>query len=414
MTERDWIHLGLSILGCIPVVGIAANIANAVLYFQEGDALNGLLSVAGALIGVGGVTAAIGAAKGICALTTVGQAIKTAGVAYTAGASAMQTIEAASKTFNMLKENDFQWNEEILISAGQTALSLAGTIAGFKAVGSCINEAAALSASGLACFVAGTKVLTDKGFKNIEDIQPGDKVYSTSDETGESGYKEVLQVFQKETEVVTHVFYEVEKEDGETRTEEIETTLNHLFWCEGEWKAAGTLKKGDLLTLADRSQVEVTEITYEDRHTTVYNMEVEDYHTYHVGEDGVWVHNTDMTCGVTSGGGTSESGKTVNGFETKVNVGQQKKHIPGTNEYINEINNGRTKSIMDGGIDDIQNLLDNYAGTGQFVGANKERVDFGQVIGQYVNPNTGVGTDTTIGIIHYGNNGAHIVPARPN
>ena len=72
MTERDWIHLGLSILGCIPVVGIAANIANAVLYFQEGDALNGLLSVAGALIGVGGVTAAIGAAKGICALTTVG------------------------------------------------------------------------------------------------------------------------------------------------------------------------------------------------------------------------------------------------------------------------------------------------------------------------------------------------------
>ena len=305
MTDRDWIHLGLSILGCIPVVGIAANIANAVLYFQEGDALNGLLSVAGALIGVGGVTAAIGAAKGICALTTVGQAIKTAGVAYTAGASAMQTIEAASKTFNMLKENDFQWNEEILISAGQTALSLAGTIAGFKAVGSCINEAAALSASGLACFVAGTKVLTDKGFKNIEDIEEGDYVYSTSDETGESGYKEVLQVFQKETEVVTHVFYEVEQEDGETRTEEIETTLNHLFWCEGEWKAAGTLKPGDKLTLADGSQVEVTEITYEDRHTTVYNMEVEDYHTYHVGEDGVWVHNTGDGCGVTSGAGKS-------------------------------------------------------------------------------------------------------------
>ena len=299
MTERDWIHLGLSILGCIPVVGITANIANAVLYFQEGDALNGLLSVAGALIGVGGVTAAIGAAKGICALTTVGQAIKTAGVAYTAGASAMQTIEAASKTFNMLKENDFQWNEEILISAGQTALSLAGTIAGFKAVGSCINEAAALSASGLACFVAGTKVLTDKGFKNIEDIEEGDYVYSTSDETGESGYKEVLQVFQKETEVVTHVFYEVEQEDGETRTEEIETTLNHLFWCEGEWKAAGTLKPGDKLTLADGSQVEVTEITYEDRHTTVYNMEVEDYHTYHVGEDGVWVHNNG--CGISEG-----------------------------------------------------------------------------------------------------------------
>ena len=330
MTDRDWIHLGLSILGCIPVVGIAANIANAVLYFQEGDALNGLLSVAGALIGVGGVTAAIGAAKGICALTTVGQAIKTAGVAYTAGASAMQTIEAASKTFNMLKENDFQWNEEILISAGQTALSLAGTIAGFKAVGSCINEAAALSASGLACFVAGTKVLTDKGFKNIEDIQPGDKVYSTSDETGESGYKEVLQVFQKETEVVTHVFYEVEKEDGETRTEEIETTLNHLFWCEGEWKAAGTLKPGDKLTLADGSQVEVTEITYEDRHTIVYNMEVADYHTYHVGEDGVWVHNTDKTCGIL--GTQSKDTSTPSSKKLRQNLIDKGKNVP---EYSN-------------------------------------------------------------------------------
>jgi hypothetical protein len=27
-------------------------------------------------------------------------------------------------------------------------------------------------------------------------------------------------------------------------------------------------------------------------YTTVYNIEVEDYHTYFVGEDGVWVHNT--------------------------------------------------------------------------------------------------------------------------
>jgi hypothetical protein len=28
----------------------------------------------------------------------------------------------------------------------------------------------------------------------------------------------------------------------------------------------------------------------------VYNIEVEDYHTYFVGEEGVWVHNTN--CGM--------------------------------------------------------------------------------------------------------------------
>ena len=39
---------------------------------------------------------------------------------------------------------------------------------------------------------------------------------------------------------------------------------------------------------------------------------------------------------------------------------------------------------------------------------------FGQIIGQYIDPDTGVGVDTTIGIIQYGKKGAHIVPARPN
>ena len=108
------------------------------------------------------------------------------------------------------------------------------------------------------------------------------------------------------------------------------------------------------------------------------------------------------------------SSKTVNGYDTKVNVGQQNKHIPGTNEYKNALNNGQTKSIIYGDANDIQNLLNDKASTGDFIGANKERVNFGQVIGQYVDPDTGVGVETTIGIIHYGKKGAHIVPARPN
>ena len=41
-----------------------------------------------------------------------------------------------------------------------------------------------------ACFVAGTPVLTREGFKNIEEIRPGDLVYSKNVETGETGWKE--------------------------------------------------------------------------------------------------------------------------------------------------------------------------------------------------------------------------------
>src|SRR5690606_5809188 len=45
--------------------------------------------------------------------------------------------------------------------------------------------------------------------------------------------------------------------------------------------------------------------------TTVYNVEVEDFHTYFVGEGGVWVHNA---CGGPQGGGkgaTVPNGKAV-------------------------------------------------------------------------------------------------------
>ena len=47
------------------------------------------------------------------------------------------------------------------------------------------------------------------------------------------------------------------------------------------------------------------------------------------------------------------------------------------------------------------------------INGNKERVDFGQVIGQYIDSVTKEAVDTTAGIIHYGKKGAHIVPARP-
>lgn len=65
-------------------------------------------------------------------------------------------------------------------------------------------------------------------------------------------------------------------------------------------------------------------------------------------------------------------------------------------------------------------LLNRHAGTGQRVSGTRgqagyrERVDFGETIGEYVDSVTGARTPTTNGIIHYSKNGAHIVPARPS
>lgn len=46
-------------------------------------------------------------------------------------------------------------------------------------------------------------------------------------------------------------------------------------------------------------------------------------------------------------------------------------------------------------------------------GPCKEVLDFGKVIGESINKQTGAKTPTTWGKIHYGNKGAHIVPTYP-
>lgn len=99
--------------------------------------------------------------------------------------------------------------------------------------------------------------------------------------------------------------------------------------------------------------------------------------------------------------------KKFNGFDANISRGKQGKHISGHNNYI------KGKSSFTGTMDDAQRLINKYTGKGQALGINRERVDFGEIIGKYVNPKTGEAMDTTVGIIHYSKTGAHIVPARP-
>jgi RHS repeat-associated protein len=89
--------------------------------------------------------------------------------------------------------------------------------------------------------------------------------------------------------------------------------------------------------------------------------------------------------------------------------GAQEKHFPGHNSYTP----GRSTMTSD------PTKLAQKAGTGQQVGkqpvgtaGSKERVDFGERIGTYIDQ-AGNASPTTNGIIHYSNDGIHIVPARP-
>ncbi|EKN3850468.1 polymorphic toxin type 50 domain-containing protein, partial [Yersinia enterocolitica] len=62
-------------------------------------------------------------------------------------------------------------------------------------------------------------------------------------------------------------------------------------------------------------------------------------------------------------------------------------------------------------IGDIGNQIADIARTQGKIGnvairipGSKERINYGQVIGNYIDPQTGISTPTTKGIVHYGKN----------
>ena len=99
---------------------------------------------------------------------------------------------------------------------------------------------------------------------------------------------------------------------------------------------------------------------------TVYNLAVKDWVSYFVGKVRVYVHN-----GAYNGGSN-----TINGYIKTIHEGKQGKHIIGHNNYI------EGRSIFYGTVDDAQKLVNKFAGTGQWLGNDRERVNFGKIIGE--------------------------------
>lgn len=195
------------------------------------------------------------------------------------------------------------------------------------------------------CFIKGTRVQTKDGLKPIEDIKAGDYVLSSpEDGTGSPKFKRVVNSFINENKTIRRIAYYTEK-SGETCV--LVATGDHPFWIEGiGWKHADQLKKHEKLRMADGNRAEVMSqypvyrtsqknigwvqqwgdiensdgslmdyANYEpvpsDGHqkyinleiynsdnpyleVDVYNLDVEDYHTYYVGGDGdngIWVRS---------------------------------------------------------------------------------------------------------------------------
>ena len=168
-------------------------------------------------------------------------------------------------------------------------------------------------------------MLTEDGHKKIEDIEVGDKVWAYNEETGESAWKPVVQVFRNESELRTTLYIRAE----DSTVDEVISTPGHKYYLPdnninrrpGEklehasyiglgkkWVSACGLKEGDRVLLAAADSLTgkpkygiVTGVKTEQCESfTTYNFEVEDFHTYYVGKNSVCVHNAG--CGIETGG----------------------------------------------------------------------------------------------------------------
>ena len=137
--------------------------------------------------------------------------------------------------------------------------------------------------------MAGTLIHTNLGLKHIEDIEVGDMAASKNDQTGETEYKPVVRLFSFDNKTVLNLTFETENGEQEL----IQATQEHPFMFEnGQWKNAGQLIPGDTVQTNDNGEmVKLKAVATDDKRHTEYNFEVKDFHTYFVGEHGVWVHN---------------------------------------------------------------------------------------------------------------------------
>lgn len=141
----------------------------------------------------------------------------------------------------------------------------------------------------ISCFAGDTPVWTATGPRPIKEIQPGDRVLSQNATTGELAYKAVEMVTTRPPCPLIRVT---------VGGEEILATRGHPFWVVGKrWVMAKHLQVGDLLhSVSGPLAVErVDEVpTPEAWYEFAYNLQVEDFHTYFVGENQSLVHHLSM------------------------------------------------------------------------------------------------------------------------
>ena len=156
----------------------------------------------------------------------------------------------------------------------------------------------------LRSFSADTAVLLGDGTttKPISELEPGDEVWATDPETGESGPRGVEAVWP-------HYDWLLEFDvDGGSVT----TTEDHHFWnaTDREWQETQHLDAGDLLLTPSGEQLAAGSLDWSTWHyDEAYDLTIEGVHSYYVdtGDSDVLVHNCNRTLWEITQGGTERT-----------------------------------------------------------------------------------------------------------
>ena len=134
------------------------------------------------------------------------------------------------------------------------------------------------------CFVAGTKVETENGLMNIEDIKIGDKVYAVDEESGTKELRPVLNTITSYVSEIYHIYVE---------DEIIKASPKHQFYIVDKgWVRAKDLKVGDMV-IADGKRKPIKKVKYEKlgKPIPMYNLSVDGINTYLITKYSILVHN---------------------------------------------------------------------------------------------------------------------------
>ena len=139
---------------------------------------------------------------------------------------------------------------------------------------------------GMACFTGETLVYTNNGYKAIQNIELGDKVYSFNLEQLEYEFKEVDKLINHMTDEI----YEITLNNNEI----IRTTWCHPFKVLNKEKTlVKDLEIGDQLITKDDKVYYITKIEKLNKQEVVYEIRVKDNYNYFITNSSIFVYNED-------------------------------------------------------------------------------------------------------------------------